>query len=74
MGYDPSNINVAKELIKKKSTEVVALKKQLKLPASEDPMAKINRGDRDSKIRYDECHHRKKLANKTNGGADREIG
>jgi len=40
MGYDPSNINVVEELIKKKNTEVAALKKQLKLPSSKDPMAK----------------------------------
>lgn len=40
MGYDPSNINVVEELIKKNNTEVVELKKRLKLPASEDPMAK----------------------------------
>jgi len=40
MGYDPSNINSAEELIKKKNTEVAALKKQLKLPTSKDPMAK----------------------------------
>lgn len=31
MGYDPSNINVVEELIKKKNVEVAALKKQLKL-------------------------------------------
>lgn len=40
MGYDPSNINATKELIKKKNTEVVALKKHFKFPASKDPMAK----------------------------------
>jgi len=40
MGYDPSNINATEELIKKKNTEVATLKKKLKLPASEDPMAK----------------------------------
>lgn len=40
MGYDPSKKSVAEELIKKKNTEVVALKKQLKLLASKDPMAK----------------------------------
>ena len=40
MGYDPSNLNDVQELIKKNSIEVAALKKQLKLLASEDPMAK----------------------------------
>ena len=40
MGYGPSNINAAEELIKKKNTEFPALKKSLKLPTSKDPMAK----------------------------------
>eukprot|EP00253_Pinus_taeda_P032704 PITA_32704 len=40
MGYDPSNINVVEELVKKKNVEVSALRKQLKVPASEDPMTK----------------------------------
>lgn len=40
MGYDPSNINVAEELLKKKNAKLSTLRKQLKLPASEDPMAK----------------------------------
>jgi len=40
MGYDPSNINATEELIKKNNIEVATSKKYLKLPASEDPMAK----------------------------------
>jgi len=40
MGYDPSNIKVAEEIVKKKNVEISALRKQLKLPASEDPMTK----------------------------------
>lgn len=40
MGYDPSNINVIEEIIKVNKTEVVTLKKQLKLSVSEDPMTK----------------------------------
>jgi len=40
MGYDPSNINAAKELAKKKNVEISALRKQLKLLASEDPTTK----------------------------------
>lgn len=40
MGYDPSNINAVEELIKKKNIELSTLRKQLKLPASEDPMTK----------------------------------
>jgi len=38
MGYDPSNINFAKELVKKKNVEVSALRKELKFLASKDPM------------------------------------
>jgi len=40
MGYDPFNINAAKELVKKKNAKLSALRKQLKLLASEDLMAK----------------------------------
>ena len=40
LGYDPANINVAKELLKKKNSDIAALRKQLKLPAIEDPLAK----------------------------------
>jgi len=40
MGYDPSNINAAKELARKKNVEISALRKQLKLLASEDPTTK----------------------------------
>lgn len=40
VGYDPSNINVAEEIIRKKNTNIAALRKQLKLPTTEDPLAK----------------------------------
>ena len=40
LGYDPANVNVAEELIKKKNADIAALKKQLKLPATEDSLAK----------------------------------
>ena len=40
MGYDPSNINIAEELVRKKNFELSALRKQLKLLASKDPMTK----------------------------------
>jgi len=40
MGYDPSNINAAEELVRKKNVELLALRKQLKISASEDPMTK----------------------------------
>jgi len=40
VGYDPPNINVAEELVRKKKTDIETLRKQLKLPATEDPLAK----------------------------------
>ena len=40
VGYDPTNINAAEELVRKKNTDIAALRKQLKLPAIEDPLAK----------------------------------
>ena len=40
LGYDPSNVNVVEGLIKEKNADLAALRKQLKLPATEDPLAK----------------------------------
>lgn len=40
VGYDPSNINDAEEIIRKKNADIAALRKHLKLPATEDPLAK----------------------------------
>jgi len=40
VGYDPSNIDVAEELRKKKNLDIPALRKQLKLPSTKDPLAK----------------------------------
>jgi len=40
MAYDPSNINVAEEIVKKKNVELLALRRQLKLLTSKDPMTK----------------------------------
>ena len=40
VGYDPSNINVAEEIVKKKNAEISTLRKQLKLTTSEEPMTK----------------------------------
>lgn len=37
VGYDPTNVKVADELIKKKNADIAALKKQLKLPHNEHP-------------------------------------
>ena len=40
IGYDPSNMNVAEDIIKKKNYDIAALRKQLKLSATEDPLTK----------------------------------
>lgn len=40
VGYDPRNIKVAEELIKKKNVHIAALKKELKLPPTEHPQLK----------------------------------
>jgi len=40
IGYDPKDINAAEEIIKKKNLDIAALRKQLKLPATEDPLTK----------------------------------
>lgn len=38
--YDPTNVNVVEKLIKKKNLDIAELWKQLKLAATEDPLAK----------------------------------
>jgi hypothetical protein len=40
IGYDPSNVKAAEELMKKKNVDVASLRKQLKISATEDPQAK----------------------------------
>ena len=40
LGYDPTNVNATEELIKKKNVDIATLRKQLKLPATKDPLAK----------------------------------
>ena len=40
VGNDPTNVKVTDELIKKRNADIVALKKQLKLPPSEHPQEK----------------------------------
>lgn len=50
VGYDPKNIKVSEELIKKKNAYIVALKKQMKFPPAEHPQAKEvlqNEGQKD---------------------------
>jgi len=38
--YDPSNVKGAEEIIKKKEMDIEALKKQLKMPTTHDPLTK----------------------------------
>jgi hypothetical protein len=40
IGYDPANVKAAEEMIKKKNADIASLRKQLKLPPTEDPQAK----------------------------------
>jgi hypothetical protein len=40
IGYDPSNVKAVEELLKKKNVDIASLRKQLKLPATEDSQAK----------------------------------
>jgi hypothetical protein len=40
IGYDPSNMKAAEEMIKKKNVDIASLRKQLKLPPIEDSQAK----------------------------------
>ena len=36
IGYDPVNVKAVEEMIKKKNADIVSLRKQLKLPPTED--------------------------------------
>jgi len=36
IGYDPSNVKVVEEMIKMKNTDIGSLRKQLKIPPTED--------------------------------------
>jgi hypothetical protein len=36
IGYDPSNVKAVKEMLKKKNVDIASLRKQLKLPPTED--------------------------------------
>jgi len=37
VGLDPENAKATEEIIRKKNVDIAALKKKLKLPATEDP-------------------------------------
>lgn len=46
IGYDPKYVNVAEDIIRKNKLDITALRKQLNLPATEDPMTKdIEKGE-----------------------------
>ena len=38
--YNPSNIEMAQTLVRKKNADIAALRRQLNMPVTEDPMAK----------------------------------
>ena len=40
VGYDPANVKVAEELVKKNNVDIAALRKRLKLPPTEHPQTK----------------------------------
>jgi hypothetical protein len=40
IGYDPANVKATEEMIKKKNADIASLRKQLKLPPTEDPAGK----------------------------------
>jgi hypothetical protein len=40
IGYDPLNVKAVEEMIKKKNADIASLRKQLKLPPTEDSQAK----------------------------------
>ena len=40
VGYDPKDVKAGELLLKKKDADIVALKKQLKFPSTEDPLTK----------------------------------
>ena len=40
LGYDPTNVQVVEEILKKKNADITSLRKQLNMSATEDPLAK----------------------------------
>ena len=40
IGYDPLDIKVVEEVIRKKELDIAAPKRQLKIPATHDPLTK----------------------------------
>jgi hypothetical protein len=52
IGYDPSNVKAAEEILKEKNVDIASLRKQLKILAIEDPQAKemVETGDHKEEI------------------------
>jgi len=40
LGYDSKDVKSTKEIVRRKNVDIVALRKQIKLPSLEDPQAK----------------------------------
>jgi hypothetical protein len=54
IGYDPSNVKEVEEMIKKKNADIASLRKQLKLPPTEDSQVKEiakKEGEKDEMLR-----------------------
>jgi hypothetical protein len=54
IGYDPANVKAAEEMIKNKNADIASLRKQLKLPPTEDPQMKEiaeKEGEKDEMLR-----------------------
>jgi hypothetical protein len=43
IGYDPSNVKAAEELLKKKNIDISSLRKQLKFPLTEDAQRSLRK-------------------------------
>lgn len=41
LGYDPSDVKAMEEMIKKNNADIASLRKQLKLPSTEDLLTKV---------------------------------
>jgi hypothetical protein len=52
IGYDPSNVKAAEEILKEKNVDIASMRKQLKILAIEDPQAKemVETGDHKEEI------------------------
>ena len=40
LGYDPSDVKAIEDIARKKNADIATLRKQLKLPSTEDPQTK----------------------------------